>query len=216
MNMKKTIILLTLTLFIVVPIQGEAKKFKVKRVIDGDTIILKNDTRVRLIGIDTPEKGECYYKKAKKKLRKLIKGKKVKLKYDEDKWDKYDRKLAYIYKGKKFINKYMVVAGYAEVMIVSPNDKRETALRKAQERAKDRDRGIWKHCSAYDDEEEEEDSEDEEESSNYICSSNYYNCSDFNTHEEAQEAYDHCISLGYGDIHRLDADNDGIACETLP
>jgi len=48
------------------------------------------------------------------------------------------------------------------------------------------------------------------------CSGNIYNCSDFDTQTEAQACYEHCISLGRGDIHRLDADNDGIACEALP
>jgi hypothetical protein len=40
-----------------------------------------------------------------------------------------------------------------------------------------------------------------------------YDCSDFATHEEAQAFYE---SQGPGDPHRLDADNDGIACERLP
>jgi len=48
------------------------------------------------------------------------------------------------------------------------------------------------------------------------CDSDRYNCSDFGTHVEAQACYDYCISQGAGDIHRLDSDNDGIACEGLP
>ncbi len=48
------------------------------------------------------------------------------------------------------------------------------------------------------------------------CSGDLYNCSDFATHAEAQACYNHCQSLGRGDIHRLDNDNDGIACENLP
>jgi hypothetical protein len=38
-------------------------------------------------------------------------------------------------------------------------------------------------------------------------------CSDFSTQREAQAFYE---SQGPGDPHRLDRDNDGIACETLP
>lgn len=38
-------------------------------------------------------------------------------------------------------------------------------------------------------------------------------CSDFRTQREAQEFYE---SQGPGDPHRLDRDNDGVACETLP
>ena len=48
------------------------------------------------------------------------------------------------------------------------------------------------------------------------CYANLYNCSDFSTQAEAQACYDHCIAQGAGDIHRLDADHDGIACESLP
>jgi len=45
------------------------------------------------------------------------------------------------------------------------------------------------------------------------CSGNIYNCEDFSTREEAQACYDYCKSLGRGDIHDLDRDDDGIACE---
>ena len=38
------------------------------------------------------------------------------------------------------------------------------------------------------------------------------NCSDFRTWNEAQAFFE---NAGRGDPHRLDADNDGIACETL-
>ncbi len=47
------------------------------------------------------------------------------------------------------------------------------------------------------------------------CYANLYNCSDFNTQREAQACFDHCWALGYGDVHRLDGDGDGIACESL-
>ena len=48
------------------------------------------------------------------------------------------------------------------------------------------------------------------------CSANVYNCDDFSTQAEAQECFEYCLSLGQGDIHFLDGDNDGIACERLP
>jgi hypothetical protein len=32
----------------------------------------------------------------------------------------------------------------------------------------------------------------------------------------AQACYDFCAKPGYGDIHKLDDDSDGIACEELP
>jgi len=45
------------------------------------------------------------------------------------------------------------------------------------------------------------------------CSSNKYNCKDFSGHAAAQACYDYCKSLGKGDIHQLDGDKNGIACE---
>ncbi|MCD4751913.1 MAG: excalibur calcium-binding domain-containing protein [Anaerolineaceae bacterium] len=47
------------------------------------------------------------------------------------------------------------------------------------------------------------------------CSSNSLNCGNFNSWYAAQECYEFCISQGRGDIHVLDMDNDGIACEGL-
>jgi len=49
----------------------------------------------------------------------------------------------------------------------------------------------------------------------YICSYNAYNCSDFSTHASAQAVYSYCFKSA-GDIHILDGDGDGQACESLP
>lgn len=48
-----------------------------------------------------------------------------------------------------------------------------------------------------------------------ICSHNTYNCSDFSTHAEAQEAFEFCGGIN-NDVHWLDGDDDGVACESLP
>ena len=45
------------------------------------------------------------------------------------------------------------------------------------------------------------------------CLYNRYNCKDFSGHTAAQACYDYCTSLGKGDIHQLDGDKNGIACE---
>ena len=50
----------------------------------------------------------------------------------------------------------------------------------------------------------------------YECSRNTYNCADFNTHQEAQDAMNYCMQKVGKDIHDLDRDADGSACETLP
>lgn len=50
----------------------------------------------------------------------------------------------------------------------------------------------------------------------YVCGYDAYNCSDFGTRGEAQAVYDYCVARGAGDVHRLDQDGDGEACEALP
>lgn len=50
----------------------------------------------------------------------------------------------------------------------------------------------------------------------YICDHDAYNCSDFNTQAAAQNVYNYCAVRGFGDIHKLDQDNDGEVCESLP
>ena len=46
------------------------------------------------------------------------------------------------------------------------------------------------------------------------CSSDRYNCADFSTQAAAQACYNNCIAQGKGNIHRLDGDNNGKACES--
>ena len=47
----------------------------------------------------------------------------------------------------------------------------------------------------------------------YVCDSDFYNCQDFETYEEAKAAFDFCSESG--DIHQLDQDSDGMPCESL-
>lgn len=47
------------------------------------------------------------------------------------------------------------------------------------------------------------------------CAGDVMNCSDFPNQSAAQACYNYCVSQGRGDIHGLDGDGDGIACESL-
>lgn len=49
----------------------------------------------------------------------------------------------------------------------------------------------------------------------YDCTYNRYNCANFSTWVDAQTVFEYCIYQGEGDIHWLDGDDDGIACENL-
>jgi len=48
----------------------------------------------------------------------------------------------------------------------------------------------------------------------YSCSYNAYNCDDFSTHNQAQRVFEYCGGIN-NDVHRLDRDKDGWACESL-
>ena len=51
-------------------------------------------------------------------------------------------------------------------------------------------------------------------SSEFDCSYNKYNCANFDTHVEAQKLFETCGGTS-NDVHHLDGDQDGSACETL-
>lgn len=48
------------------------------------------------------------------------------------------------------------------------------------------------------------------------CAENILNCSDFSAQAEAQACHDYCYALTGEDVHDLDRDQDGVACESLP
>jgi len=51
-----------------------------------------------------------------------------------------------------------------------------------------------------------------------MCTNKDYDCSDFETQSEAQMYYDECnqFFIDIEDVHNLDGDRDGMACEILP
>jgi micrococcal nuclease len=53
------------------------------------------------------------------------------------------------------------------------------------------------------------------DTSSYTCSSNKYNCTHFKTHAEAQAVFEQCGGAD-NDVHKLDNNKDGEACESLP
>ena len=78
---------------------AEQQEYQVEviRVIDGDTVVIAGDERVRLIGIDTPENGQCGFDEAKQALEKLlISGSATFYSGTTSDKDKYDRLLRYI------------------------------------------------------------------------------------------------------------------------
>ncbi|UCE38120.1 MAG: thermonuclease family protein [Thermoplasmata archaeon] len=117
--------------------------FDVSEIIDGDTIRLSNDKRVRLIGINAPEKDQPYYDDATEKLKELIGDGPVKLKKDVDDEDQYGRWLRYIYVNKTFVNLEMVKEGCAIAYEFQPNVKYSEEFKEAEGEAREAGIGIW-------------------------------------------------------------------------
>jgi endonuclease YncB( thermonuclease family) len=187
---------------------------------DGDTITVEIDGqkyKLRYIGIDTPEINESFFNESKAANATLVSGKQVLLVKDTSETDRYDRLLRYVFVGDIFVNNNLVKEGYALANNYPPDTNCSSFFEGSEDSARLAMLGIWfptpiprvilpqptspggSAGSAVCD-----------------CSGNLYNCDHFSSHNEAQACFNYCISQGVGDIHHLDGDSNGLACESLP
>lgn len=121
----------------------------VARVIDGDTIVVADENRVRLIGIDAPEMNsdfDCYAQKAKQRLEELVLNKKVSLEKDISQTDKYGRLLRHVWIDEMLASLVLVEEGWAQVSTYPPDVKYQADFLDAQSRAREKGLGIWGEC----------------------------------------------------------------------
>jgi micrococcal nuclease len=132
--------------------RGNSKKNAVvAAVIDGDTIELVGGQRVRLVQIDTPEKRvECYGDQASALTRQLIPaGTHVRIEQDPklDQVDRYQRKLAYVWKGDEDVNVTLVRDGAAGVWFFQGRRGRYASeFLDAADEARADQNGLWGTC----------------------------------------------------------------------
>lgn len=129
---------------------------QVRAVIDGDTIVVDGRT-VRLLGINTPERArdsrpaEPGAADATQTLKELFQstGKKhpqVRLEYDGNKMDRYDRLLAHVYlPDGTWLNKKLLEEGVAHVYSFPDNRSHLNKLLAAEAQARDSEKGMWQH-----------------------------------------------------------------------
>ncbi len=122
--------------------------FPVNYVIDGDTIVIARDgkaEKLRLIGIDTPEKDEPHFAEASAFTTRLLAEQMVYLEIGEAPYDKYGRTLCYVYLDDQIqmANELIMRAGWAEQMTIEPNSKYEARLTRALQDAVINGRGIY-------------------------------------------------------------------------
>jgi len=141
--------------------------YRVQRVVDGDTLVLTNGERVRLIGVDTPEVHEskklhrdaertgrdietikALGKKASEFTRSLVDRKEIRLEYDQANAhikhkDRYERVLAFVYlRDGTFVNAEIIKQGYGFAYTRFPFQYMEE-FRKYEREAKENGRGLW-------------------------------------------------------------------------
>jgi micrococcal nuclease len=116
---------------------------RVDDVIDGDTIDLDDGTRIRLIGINTPEREQYYYDEASDFTRKLLEGKTVGYLVGTEPQDQYGRTLAYVWVGDRMANYEILRGGYANSLFIAPNIEYQLYLQEAEQLAVTDGIGLW-------------------------------------------------------------------------
>ena len=151
LNPPRAKFLLVFLFCLLVPSQAFAEKARVRYVIDGDTFILEDQQRVRMIGINAPEvynrthrhQGEPYGKDAKRSLVRLIEGQEVDLRAGAEPFDRFGRRLAYVYLDDgTFVNRKLVEDGQAETFRKFPFEYRDEFLA-LEQNAKREGKGMW-------------------------------------------------------------------------
>jgi micrococcal nuclease len=126
--------------------------YEVTYVNDGDTVVLAGPEKqaVRYLGIDTPEidhgrgTAEPFGIEARQYNQKLVLNGKVRLEFDKDKTDRYDRWLAYVFlEDGTFVNQAILAEGYGFCLSKKPNTRYEKRLLETQRKAMKAAKGIW-------------------------------------------------------------------------
>ena len=131
----------------------QAQEFvKVKRVVDGDTIILETGERVRLLGVNTPEVNhpkkavEAFGKEASEFTQRMVEGKLVRLETDlpASANDKHSRIRAYVFlQDGTHLNAEIIRQGYGFAVSGRTPLKYEYEFRRLEQEAREKRRGLW-------------------------------------------------------------------------
>ena len=124
----------------------------VKRVVDGDTLVLAGGARLRLIGADTPETVkpghpvEPFGPEATQFTQRFVAdaNDRIRLQLDRERLDKYGRFLGYVWASDRMLNEELIRAGLATAETgFRYSSSMKTRFRRAEEEAKAAGRGIW-------------------------------------------------------------------------
>ncbi|MCC5796981.1 MAG: thermonuclease family protein [Methylophaga sp.] len=135
-----------------VQLSAHSQRYRVtvKRVIDGDTVVLDDDRRVRLLGINTPEIANRYRdaepggEAAKQWLEQRLADGVMFIEYDQTQLDQYGRLLAYCYnESGEMLNEGLLRDGMAMMTILPPNMRHSEVFTELEQAAQRQQLGIW-------------------------------------------------------------------------
>lgn len=124
----------------------------VVRVVDGDTVVVAPATKLRLIGMDTPETVDprrpvqCFGREASARAHELLDGTAVWIEYDasQGRFDRYGRTLAYVWLADgRLFEQVMIGEGYAHEYTYDLPYRYQDLLIGAERAARNTDRGLW-------------------------------------------------------------------------
>lgn len=197
------------------------------KVIDGDTIAVSingENEVVRVIGIDTPEivdprkTVECFGKEATEMAKVIFEDNKtVLLESDPTQGDrdKYQRYLRYVWieNGELDFGKFMIDSGYAQEYTYNLPYKYQNEYRQGELEARLAKKGLWADDACVS---SVLMSPTTKQQPSVNTNGEDKDCSDFAKQEEAQVYFESKGGSPSNNVDRLDADHDGIACESLP
>ena len=139
---------------------GRTERAEVTRVVDGDTVVVRigdREERVRYIGLDAPEvanvgavtAAECGGDEARTANERLVAGQQLVLERDVSDRDRFGRLLRHAWLedgGWRLIGVELLESGAVEARSYPPDTTRDAELDAAEQRARDRDAGIWGAC----------------------------------------------------------------------
>ncbi|MBD3252582.1 hypothetical protein GF386_02535, partial [Candidatus Pacearchaeota archaeon] len=121
-------------------VEYEPEEAFVKEVVDGDTI--RTDIgEIRLLGINTPERGKTYYREASEFLEQ-VENQSIEVLRDYEEEDRYNRKLRYVFFNGRFMNIELLEKGLATSFMLDDLKFKDKLVR-AEDSARNQKIGLW-------------------------------------------------------------------------
>lgn len=199
------------------------QKYVIERVVDGDTFVVLIDgasKTVRLIGLDTPETVDprkpvqCFGQEASNKAKELLSTQKVRLEADASQgdFDKYGRLLRYAFlENGTLFNKWMIANGYGHEYTYNLPYKYQVEFKEAERLARENKLGLWADnaCKVNTTTTTVNNNDSNNNLPSPFSCGSKTKCGEMISCEEARFYLNNC------GVSRLDADKDGIPCESL-